>query len=743
MIFLPRVRLNFLVGLLVGLVGLSTSALSGCGSQKCFDDRSCQPGERCLFAAGTTNGTCEPCDPVEIPYDGVDNDCSLGTPDGDVDRDGQTALSVGGLDCDDNDPLVFGGPEARETCDDGKDNDCDGLLDEPDCRDFAPPTAQFTAPPPESVVEGIVRIEATLGDDAGVAYATLSLVAGPTLHRIDFNAPTGTFVFEFDTSTIEDGRHNLMIQVVDVGGRSASAMRAIIVDNMPGPDVVITRPAGTGVSGVVTIEATATDFQGVESMRAFMDGEALAEVNGATLIATVETSTIDGDTHDLRVEAVDTDGNLGVATRMLRVDTVPPVIEFIQPAPRSRLDQPTAVVIRATDPSGVAELRSLSYSTTGGPDSTSLELRFTLQPDELPSGGAQLTAKAVDAAVVDDGTGNAATRGLLFFQERRLLAQGLGQLVAIFPSANGIVVVDETAVRHFDSNGRVVSTFTPGRPITTASFDGVYLGIADRARLTTLEFDLTFVSEATLTRYCASSVTMSGHRFVCGPANDWDRIFTTFDMVSGMQLAESREYTYNGIPMTAVPGYDDFVTVTTFSSPSDFHLYEVEADGTPVFINESPYHGGITATDTFAFDGVPATRLINASGEMLRIRGPRCEIGSSFDSQCFIRDGDVGVIPVGAIYLGMDNDANGKLYTIRNNSSFWPRAPVCTPTEPCIVEIVDVATRTIERTIPYDQDTEWITHLVYDDTSNSLLLGTSPDRFDPQIDYEVRSIPLN
>ena len=46
----------------------------------------------------------------------------------DNDNDGVGTDAEGGLDCDDNDPEVFGGQE--ETLCDGKDNDCDGAIDE-------------------------------------------------------------------------------------------------------------------------------------------------------------------------------------------------------------------------------------------------------------------------------------------------------------------------------------------------------------------------------------------------------------------------------------------------------------------------------------------------------------------------------------------------------------------------------------------------------------------------------------
>ncbi len=64
---------------------------------------------------------------VEIPYDGIDQDCN-GADLVDVDQDGILAIDVGGTDCNDFNPEVYPGHE--EVCMDPVDNNCNGPVNE-------------------------------------------------------------------------------------------------------------------------------------------------------------------------------------------------------------------------------------------------------------------------------------------------------------------------------------------------------------------------------------------------------------------------------------------------------------------------------------------------------------------------------------------------------------------------------------------------------------------------------------
>jgi hypothetical protein len=82
---------------------------------------------------------------AEICGDGIDNDCDNvpedGCKDSNIDRDGDGVGVGGGVDgqpdCNDSDPKI--GPNQKEVCGDGIDNDCDGTVDDGcagvDCKD--------------------------------------------------------------------------------------------------------------------------------------------------------------------------------------------------------------------------------------------------------------------------------------------------------------------------------------------------------------------------------------------------------------------------------------------------------------------------------------------------------------------------------------------------------------------------------------------------------------------------------
>lgn len=273
-----------------------------------------------------------------------------------------------------------------------------------------------------------------------------------------------------------------------------------------------------------------------------------------------------------------------------------------------------------------------------------------------------------------------------------VLNVGAGELIDAFPISDGALVVLSTAIVAMQRDGSVTTRLASPREITAAAFDGETLVIADKARMQSYDVALSPIASGDLAEPCASGVLISDQRFVCGPENDWDRVFYTYDARTGELLASSAEHTYNGIPMRRVPGTDDFITVTTTSSPSDFHLYSVRETGEAIFINESPYHGDFRVTNVYGFDGSPPRHLITDAGLMLSIYGEGCDVEhNSFTSQCFTKDGALGTLTGAQLFVGMDADADGLLYGLVNPTP----SNFLDPSTSLIAQRIDVSARTL------------------------------------------------
>jgi hypothetical protein len=301
------------------------------------------------------------------------------------------------------------------------------------------------------------------------------------------------------------------------------------------------------------------------------------------------------------------------------------------------------------------------------------------------------------------------------------VVSGEGELLDVYVVDAGWILVLRDHVRLVARDGLELARWEAPREITTAAFDGTYVGVADRAALTALDAEtLEEASSVLLTEECESAVVVGGHRFVCGPENDWDRVFYTYDLETGTELARSAEHTYNGIPMRRVPGRDAFVTVTVGSSPSDFHLYSVTESGRAEFVNESPYHGDFAATDVYAFHGMPATHLVTHEGLMLR--SDECEPGFSSEATCFYRDGMLGTLSGTSAYLGMDSGSDGFLYGLAGERPVFSDDVACEGG--CEIQRVEVEARRVAARARFDAPFRGLVALRRDPFASGVVVAT-------------------
>lgn len=329
------------------------------------------------------------------------------------------------------------------------------------------------------------------------------------------------------------------------------------------------------------------------------------------------------------------------------------------------------------------------------------------------------------------------------------MSQGADTLIGTFAIDKGIVVVLSTGVRLLDRDGNEQKRWDAPRPLTAAALDGTLLGAADGAKLTALDLDadLTVISTTALVEACAAAVMISDNRFVCGPSNDWDRIFYIYDMKQGMLLASSNKYTYNGRPMRRVPGKDAFITVSDDLSPSDFHMYSVGSDNTLSYLGESPYHGDFRITNVYAFDAEPPNHLITDTGLLLDISRSECtqpSMPSNLPTGCFTKDGALGTLTGAQGFIGMSS-RGGTLYGLLDTGS---GAASSSGTRNFLLQSIDVAAREVKTQTIYALDVVGVAALAFDSQSSSVVVahnvqgGSNPSGGTQTPSYRVELLPL-
>ncbi len=342
------------------------------------------------------------------------------------------------------------------------------------------------------------------------------------------------------------------------------------------------------------------------------------------------------------------------------------------------------------------------------------------------SGGATSGAGGTTGAAGSGAAGNgAAGMPATNCGAAQTLVDSADTLIDLFVVDAGVIVIDTSSVSLIGRDAKVIKAVPFSRQITAAAFDGTTLVIADAAELTVMSTALDVGPTAFLTVSCASAVLVGENHFVCGPANDWDRVFYTYDigMNPPAQIAASGQYTYDGIPMRRVPGADAFVTVTLDLSPPSFYLFQVAADtGVTSILGGSPFDA-YDANQVFAFDGTPATHMIQDQGDIVGLTGSGCQSMQSYNSGCFAQTGVLGTLRTGQRYVGLGDNGAGQLVAVVGQSTYtYPYGSACA--SGCPIQLIDIASRTVLQQQSYTiADLASVVRAAYDPGCGTAVLG--------------------
>lgn len=309
----------------------------------------------------------------------------------------------------------------------------------------------------------------------------------------------------------------------------------------------------------------------------------------------------------------------------------------------------------------------------------------------------------------------------------RVVSASNEPLISFFVTPDDILVVRSRSISSYSRLGVQNKRIDSAREIKSATLSAEGLAVADAAVLTVYSPALDMLRQVDLKETCAAAVATSGGRFICGPSNDWDRVFYSFDMNSATLIGQSAKYTYNGIPMKRVTGQDLFITTSISLSPSDYHLYRVNAAGVAEFVCESPYHGDFPVRDIFAFDK-DATHLVTHTGLLLKVMGT-----GTTCSTYLLKDGVLGTLLGKEYFLGMSDVGDGQIYGLVGSTDFFG-APC---QGGCKVQEVDVAKHAVVSEQSYSLPMARVLSTQLDRDCQSLVVGYQDDTGQ----YRVHTLP--
>jgi hypothetical protein len=200
----------------------------------------------------------------------------------------------------------------------------------------APLTASITSPTEGATVSGTVPVNMSETGGTGTITWTLRLDGGTT-PIFSTSGTASTASFNWDTSGVVAGSHQLQLTVQDGAGRTATAIRNVSVSPPPLTASITTPTEGATVSGTVPVGMSETGGTGTISWTLRLDGGTTPIFStsnaGPTASFTWDTSTVTPGAHRLDLTVQDGGGRTATAMRNVTVQSIGTIKVFItQPA---------------------------------------------------------------------------------------------------------------------------------------------------------------------------------------------------------------------------------------------------------------------------------------------------------------------------------------------------------------------------------------------------------------------------
>jgi hypothetical protein len=317
------------------------------------------------------------------------------------------------------------------------------------------------------------------------------------------------------------------------------------------------------------------------------------------------------------------------------------------------------------------------------------------------------------------------------------LSSGTSLLVELFVADAGIYLVLDDEVRLVDRMGEAVASWTAGATIVAAAFGEERLGVTTSDTLHLLDEGVVPLGSGPLGRLCRSPAIVGGPTLVCSPTYAADA-FDSFDATTAAHLATTANQYWvddNDPPLLRVPGTDDLLVLD-----GRFYLFLVDPAGLVSFVDGSPSGVGV-GNGALAFDGLPATHVVNHQGEVLEIYASTCQPGAN--GGCFVKVGAVDVFTGEQRFVGMDDAGSGVFVGLVELIPAVGSGPLCDGG--CLVRKVDMASETVVSQTAFLEVIGELVATRYDPVLDAVVVGYNlpkPGANDPFPGHRVLVVPL-
>ena len=210
--------------------------------------------------------------------------------------------------------------------------------------DNTPPSITISQPANQSLIKGIVTIILSSSDPH----------IDNTWLEIDGNMVRiwnggGTFSYDWDTTEVPDGDHEIIAYANDTAGNIGSYRIVVTVDNTA-PQVSISQPANNSVvNGTVVIQLSSSDVH-PDTAWLVIDGTQVQSWSGDGIFTySWDTTSKPDGLHEIMAYANDTLGNQANYRIVVTVDNTPPSVSISEPANNSVVGGTISIVIVSDD----------------------------------------------------------------------------------------------------------------------------------------------------------------------------------------------------------------------------------------------------------------------------------------------------------------------------------------------------------------------------------------------------------